>query len=199
MQAKLALSFVLFCSAAIVTADDTVLRQVEPVFTAGRLPDGTAQIWTFRNRADNGIARVVIDSQGFDYGATPDGYAELMVRSQDEVHGPSQNVLSSSDVQGRFRVMSHSFGFTNDRTRGECRGTQCPDTVEVHSSKNLRLTADNKGVVDLVTGNESRLGVNRRGKGEIDVPSLRAKARRQNFVCVDDQGVLVSQWLPCTF
>lgn len=180
--------------------------QQDPVFNPGALKPGTPTTWTFRTSTDNAVARVLIDSQGTEDGAVPNGWAELALRAQDEVHGPNHEVVTSSDVQGFIRVMSHSFGYASDPRLGECRGTQCPDMLEVYSAKSLRLTTGGGGSFDVIVGTRhtkegvavvaSRLIV--RPNGDVLFPDLQAPPKKKNFACFDDEGRLVSQRTPCS-
>jgi hypothetical protein len=179
--------------------------QHNPVFSAGPHAPGTPTTWTFRTSTENAVARVLIDSQGTEDGAVPGGWAEVALRAQDEVHGPHHEVLSSSDVQGFIRVMSHSFGYTTDPTHGECRGTQCPDMLEVYSPRSLRLTTSGGGSFDVVAGTrplkDGSMVVAQRmivqANGDVIFPDLKAPPREKRFACFDDKGRLVSQRSPC--
>src|SRR5215210_5941455 len=103
------------------TAEEVLQRQ-SPVFNPGTLAPGTPTTWTFRTSTENAVARVLIDSEGKDTGAAPDGYAELVLRAQDELRDAERKVQSSSDVTGHLRVMSHSYGYDTVPKRGACRG-----------------------------------------------------------------------------
>lgn len=185
----------IFVFSAAATAQDSALSQQNPVFTPGRLANGTNTTWTFRSRTENSIATLLVDSEGTEAGAVPDGYAQVVIRSQDELRDPSNRVLSSSDMNGHLRVMSHSFGSTTDPRQGACRGTQCPDSFEVLSSKHLRLTTNAGGTIDLLTGNEPRVIVT--AAGEVIMPDLRAPRGERYYICADEDGRLRSQDAPC--
>ena len=58
--------------AASVTAEDVFNKQ-NPVFNPGTLAAGSPTTWTFRTSTDNAVARVLIDSEGKEFGAAPDG------------------------------------------------------------------------------------------------------------------------------
>ena len=186
------------------SAQTTTLEQQNPVFNPGSLPRGTSTTWTFRTSTDDAVARVLIDSEGKTSGAAPNGYTELALRAQDEIRDALNRVLASSDIQGLIRVMSHSFGYRDDPQHGECRGTQCPDMLEVFSAKNLRVTASGGGSFDVVVGNkEGKEGgdIARRliidSAGNVIFPDLQAAPRRRNYACFDEAGTLVSQPTPC--
>lgn len=139
-------------------------------------------------KADNAIARVLIDAEGTHDGAAPDGYAELHVRAQDELRDRSGKVLASSDVNGGIRAQSHSYGYSDDPKAGRCRDTQCPDYTEVWSDKNTRITSSG-GVVDIVTGSQQRIVIDR--AGSIRFPNLRSDRPKPSPLCVTDHGVLM--------
>lgn len=185
----------IFVFSAAATAQDSALSQQNPVFTPGRLANGTNTTWTFRSRTENSVATLLVDSEGTEAGAVPDGYAQVVIRAQDELRDPSNRVLSSSDMNGHLRVMSRSFGYTTDPRQGACRGTQCPDSFELLSSKHLRLTANAGGTIDLLTGNEPRAIVT--AAGEVIMPDLRAPRGERYYICADEDGRLRSQEAPC--
>jgi hypothetical protein len=182
-------------------AQTCTLDQQNPIFNPGEQSPGTSSTWTFRTSTDNAVARVLIDSEGTIGGAAPDGYAELALRAQDEIRDPQNQVLASSETQASVRVMSRSFGYANDPTRGACRGTQCPDMLELLSSHDLRLTAAGGGTFDVVAGGTKEGEIGRRliinKDGEIRMPDLLAAPKRRNFACFDETGKLVSQPKPC--
>ena len=120
-----------------------------------------------------------------DYRLTPEVFARF--------------VQASSRIDGSLRVMSHSYGYRDDPRHGQCRGTQCPESFEIVSTKHLRLMAEGGGSIEIVTGNSKRLVISE--KGELTLRDLRAVPRRQqgekHYACFDDQGKLISQANPC--
>lgn len=178
-------------------ATEDMLSLKNPVFNPGHLPDGTAQTWTFRSSTDNAVARVLVDAEGLNQGAVPDGYAEYALRTQDEVRDRNGHVLSSQDMHAMIRLMSRSFGYTDDPARGNCRGTQCPESVEFYSDKNLRLTGASNGIVDVVTGNRIPFSVNRKHEADVAFPELHAAPTGTSYLCIDDQGTVFQQWNGC--
>jgi hypothetical protein len=193
----LALAFIV----AGTAATEDVFNKQNPAFNPGTLAPGTATTWTFRTSTDNAVARVLIDSEGKEIGAVPDGYAELVLRAQDELRDDSNRVQSSSDMTGHLRVMSHSFGYDTDPKRGACRGAQCPDTFEVMSSRNLRMVASGDGgQFDVVVGGRPGGEIARRlivDKNGVTIPDLAAARRRMHYACIDETGKLVSRRAPC--
>lgn len=182
---KIALGVVL--GAGVVS----VLTHQNPIVSApDPQPTGREHVWIFRNESDHAVARLLVDSQGVHDGAAPDGYAEVLARAQDEIRDAEGRVLSSSNVSGGLRVMSHSFKFDRDPRQGHCDGTQCPDMMEVHSSRHLRLTSDAGHTVDVVTGNQQRLIVS--GDGTIRWPNVTAPPHETRRLCVDDAGRMMT-------
>lgn len=187
-----------------IRADDDIVTRQNPIFNPGTLQRGTPTTWTFRTSTDNAIARVLIDSEGLHDGAVPDGYAELMLRAQDELRDPRGGVISSNDMQGHLRAASKSFGFTDDPAVGHCRGTLCPQMVELISDKHVRITASSDGVLDLVAGSRQiadaswvpgdRISITNDG---VRFPDLKAEAKRLQYACLDETGKLIGRPTPC--
>lgn len=178
-------------SGFVGAAAEDVLSLKNPIFTPGRMDHGTAQTWEFRNQADNAIARVLVNSEGFDRGgAVPDGYSEYALRTQDEIRDRLDRVITSNDMHAMIRLMSRSFGYASDPAVGNCRGTQCPEMLEIYSDKHLRLTPGGGGIFDVIAGNETALAINRTGSGDVALPKIRAAAKTVGFVCIDDAGTL---------
>lgn len=185
---------------AVTVGTESVLEMHDPVFNPTTRGPGLSNTWEFRNASDNGVARVLVNAQGTDQGAVPDGYAEIALRSQDEIRAswPKGPVLASSDTHGMVRLMSKSYGATpDDPIRGHCRGSQCPETLEVYSDKHVRITAASDGVVDVVSGIRNPIAINRVGEGELAFPEIRAAAGGRNFLCIDATGRVYSNWQPC--
>lgn len=132
------------------------LSQQNLVFNPGTLKPGTDTTWTFRTSTDNAVATLLVDSEGINAGAVPRGYAQLVLRAQDELRAPNGRVLSSDDFHGYLRAMSKSFGHRSDSTVGACTGRQCPGTLELLSEGNLRFGADGSGTIDFLLGNTPR-------------------------------------------
>ena len=178
-----------------------VFQYLNPVFQPIYVGDGQDNTWTFRNKNDNAVARILIDEEGRNDGGPPNGYAELVLRAQDEIHDALGHVLASSDVHGTIRVMSNSYAWTDtgDPTRLTCRGTQCGGQMEFYSDGNVRFTAGGGKSIDWVTNNRRRLLLK---DGEFYFPSLADPSYGpppgiKNYACFGDNGQLVSQPNPC--
>jgi hypothetical protein len=156
-------------------AAENILTLSNPIFSAGVQTPGTSQTWEFRNQ-----------SEGVHDGAVPDGYAEYALRAQDELRDGSGRVLSSHDMHGMLRLMSRSYGYTTDPTHGACRGTQCPEMLEIYSDKHLRLTAAGGGTVDVVAGNQTVLAAT---GATIMLPTLTGSGVA--YLCADAEGRLL--------
>lgn len=179
-------------------AIEDVLAIRDPIFSPGlNVPYGQSQTWEFRNAADNGVARVLVNAEGRTVGAVPDGYAEYALRAQDEIRDRLGRVLTSNDMQASLRLMSRSFGYTDDPTQGQCRSTQCPEMLEIYSGKHLRLTSGANGILDVVTRNDIALSVNRQNKGDVALPLLRTMPSTVAYLCIDDQGTIYADANGC--
>lgn len=114
-----------------------------PTFNPGTLPKGTSTTWTFKTSTDNAVANLLVSSEGLTDGASPDGFAQVQINAQDEIRRGSA-APTGSNMSGYLRVMSKTFN------SGMCRGTLCPDMVELYSDNDLRFTAAGMGGVSFV-------------------------------------------------
>lgn len=114
-----------------------------PVFNPGRLETGTDTTWTFRTSTDNAVATVLVSSEGTDEGATPSGYAQLMLNAQDEVHNPDGSSVGAN-MSGYLRVAGKTFN------NFKCLDSLCPETTELLSNRHLRLTTSGGGTLSFV-------------------------------------------------
>lgn len=179
-----------------------VFRYLNPIFSPGVLASGTSATWTFRSRSDNALARVLIDAEGITEGAAPWGYAELMLRAQDEIHDGAGAVLTSSDVRGSIRLMSRSYAWplSGNPFVLQCLGTQCGGLMEFYSDQNIRYTASGGGGIDWVTNNRRRLLLTSSGEFYftwLADPSYGPPAGSKHYACFTSEGQLVSQPAPC--
>lgn len=114
-----------------------------PTFNPGTLPKGTNTTWTFKTSTDNAVANLLVSSEGLTGGSSPDGFAQVQINAQDEIRRGSAAPIGSN-MSGYLRVMSKTFN------NGMCRGTLCPDMVELYSDNDLRFTAAGTGRVSFV-------------------------------------------------
>ncbi len=163
--------------------------------------------WVYKTDDDNTSAVLKIDAQGTNDGAAPFGYAELVIRAQDEIRDRDSRVRHSSDVQGHIRVMSYSYAYPlngGDPTVLTCYGTQCGQMMESYVDGTLRSTAGGGGSIDWVTGNKQRMALDKNGVlsyKTVVADDYQPPKGRKLYACIipngDGAGQVVAQLEPC--
>ena len=75
-------------------------------FNPGKLADGTDTTWTFKTATDNAVATLAVSSEGTTVGATPKGFAQVLVNAQDEVPQPTGPPIGMNMNGGTFYNMT---------------------------------------------------------------------------------------------